>query len=81
MTNTDLRVVLLLYSLCLEILRFDSPVWTAQKYWTGQCEQSVQSNFSGGRKFDRYCLNEALVCKTKQPENSNLKSQIFILTR
>ena len=27
------------YSLSLEILRFDSQVWTAQKYWTVPCEQ------------------------------------------
>ena len=33
------------YSLCLEILRFDSPVWTTQKYWTVPFEQRVQSNF------------------------------------
>ena len=76
MSNMDLRVVLLLNSLCLEILRIDSHVWTAQKYWKLPCEKSVQSNFSGGQKFDRHCPWKALVCKTKQPYISNLKSQI-----
>ena len=43
--------------LCLEILWFDSYVWTVQKYWTVSCEQSFWSNFSTDWKFKRYCVN------------------------
>ena len=49
------------YWLYVEILRFDSSVWTVQKYWTVSCEQRVRSNFSTDWKFDQYCVNAAWI--------------------
>ena len=47
------------YSLFLEIFRFDSSMWTAQKYWTVPCERSARTDFSNGQKFDQYRENVA----------------------
>ena len=47
------------YSLFLEIFRFDSSMWAAQKYWTVPCERSARTDFSTGQKFDQYRENVA----------------------
>ena len=62
------------YSLCLEILRFDSLVWTAPKYWTVPWEQIFQpvENSTGTvRKQPQLLLS---------PENEKKKNNFILQT-
>ena len=43
----------------MEILWFDSSMWTVLKYWTVSCEQSLWSNFSTNWTFNQYRVNAA----------------------
>ena len=74
--NMDLRVMLLL--ILLGNITFQKFRVNSAKVWNVSIEQSVQSNFSTGRKFDWYCVNVECFSLTALQTSHHIKCGCFL---